>query len=93
MKPEALTALVIDPIIAWTAEKRGRKTALVAACQRVVPGATRQLVESWINPNPDRRGQPNLGNGLMIMQAAITLGVYSNGELLALLQPTTPPTT
>ena len=73
-----LVNAVVVPIIEWCKAQRGRKTELVNAFKRAAQPevATRNLIESWITDDPDRRNQPTLGNGLLLQAVAKQLGIY-----------------
>lgn len=73
---ETLADAKIEPIIAWTEAERGRKSELVREVQAAAGDdpPTRNLIESWIHPDLDKRKNPTLPNGLLLLQVAEKLG-------------------
>jgi hypothetical protein len=67
-----LAAKALAPILIWVEGERGRKAEFVRRVQEAASPAnlTRNLVESWIHPDPTRRTQPLLPNGLLLLEVA-----------------------
>jgi len=88
---DILAAQALDPIIAWAEAERGRKSTLVRAVQEH-SSATRNLIESWINPDPQRRKSPTLPNGLLLLAAAKEIGALPSNFQIPNIKPkkTTP---
>lgn len=71
--PAALLAEeALAPIIEWVHAERGRKTEFVRAVQDAAAPATlsRNVIESWIAPDPSKRAAPLFPNGLLLLQVA-----------------------
>lgn len=71
---------IIDPVAEWCDAEHGRRQRFVEEVQKVVAPekVTRQMVDAWVNTDPDKRSEPMLGNGIVIMRAAHNLGVEIN---------------
>lgn len=60
----------LSPIIEWVEAERGRKTEFVKAVQAAALPArlSRNVIESWINADIEKRAQPLLPNGLLLLE-------------------------
>ena len=73
----ALAAAALAPILEWADAERGRKAEFVRRVQEAASPAnlTRNLVESWLHPDPTRRTQPLLPNGLLLLEVARQMNI------------------
>lgn len=67
--------------------ERGRKTDFAIKFRSSIhpDDVSRNQVESWINPSPEKRVEPSFGYGLALMATAQKLGIYRAAKP----QPTT----
>lgn len=70
-----LAAAALAPIINWIEEERGRKTEFVRAVQEAARPASlsRNVIESWITADAEKRVQPLLPNGLLLIEVATSI--------------------
>lgn len=62
------------------ARERGRIQAIAdLMTERTGDSVTRQMVSRWLNPDPDKRQQPSLGNGLLLLWCVDVLE-HDNGH-------------
>lgn len=75
-----LASAALAPILAWIEVERGRKSTFVRHVQEAASPAnlSRNLIESWIHPDPERRTQPLLPNGLLMLEVARQMGITAN---------------
>lgn len=69
----------INPISEWCAAERGRKAAFVMAFKRAAQPeiVSRNLIEGWLRADDSTRFQPSLGYGLLLIQVATAMGIYT----------------
>lgn len=67
-----LANAALAPIIEWVNAERGRKSEFVRAVQTAAFPATlsRNVIESWIVADEEKRVQPLLPNGLLLIEVA-----------------------
>jgi len=63
------------PLITWSSI-HGNKAKLVAEYRTHDSSATRQTVESWLNPDSTRRRMPLYHRGLLLLECACRLKIY-----------------
>lgn len=76
----ALASAALAPILLWIEGERGRKSEFVRRVQEHASPATlsRNLIESWLHPDPARRTQPLLPNGLLMLEVARLMEITPN---------------
>jgi len=71
--PDEQSADQLQPVADYCAENRGAMADLVRAygrlCGRADEKTVRRQVEQWLDSDEDRRVQPSLGAGLLLLRA------------------------
>lgn len=70
MTPDQQFEAVIKPIILRCRERRGFATLLIRQLALLGHPVKRQAFSRWVHRDPEKRIQPSLGAGLMLLQAA-----------------------
>jgi len=83
ISPKLIANSLLQQVIE-SAGERSLKTKL-AALMSGITGApvTRQMVERWLHPNPEKRDHPSLGNGILLLAAfrAHQQGITDSAQL------------
>jgi hypothetical protein len=69
-KTFALWQEAIQPIVDWCESERGRKSTLIQAVQVAAQPEklSFNVISNWLNPEAEKRVQPMLGNGLLLLE-------------------------
>lgn len=70
--------VILEPLIAWCAPftpgSAGRKTALARRMGEMSGrNVTRDMVRTWLHPDPKRRRQPSFAYGLLLVAVGLQL--------------------
>lgn len=78
---KAASDKALKPIIDYCQSHRGSLTRLAEIMTRIAKGAVfhRQVIETWVHPDPSRRTQPLYGTALLLHKAYEKLKA-SNGK-------------
>lgn len=78
--PERVAAAALGAAVEW-AKTPGRKTRIAHRLSEITGrSVSRQMVEKWLHPEPEKRREPLLGIGLSLMVVASDLAATDDNR-------------